>query len=55
MAKHPAVSNYDLSSVRSVGCGAAPLSHDIMKEVEARLDFRVSVKQGWGMTEYAQK
>lgn len=52
MAKHPAVKQFDLSSVENVGSGAAPLGREIAEEFE-RLwqDGRVNVKQGWGMTE----
>ncbi|KAJ4351402.1 uncharacterized protein N0V89_006744 [Didymosphaeria variabile] len=52
MAKHPAVKNFDLSSVRDVGSGAAPLGREIAEEFEKLWDDRrVNVKQGWGMTE----
>lgn len=32
LAKHPAVSEYDLSSIRYILCGAAPLSADLQSE-----------------------
>ncbi|KAF1966306.1 acetyl-CoA synthetase-like protein [Bimuria novae-zelandiae CBS 107.79] len=52
MAKHPAVKNFDLSSVEDVGSGAAPLGHEITVEFEKLWeDRRVNIKQGWGMTE----
>ncbi|KAL1593133.1 hypothetical protein SLS60_010740 [Paraconiothyrium brasiliense] len=52
MAKHPAVKKFDLSSVRDVGSGAAPLGREIAEEFEKLWDDRrVNVKQGWGMTE----
>ncbi|KAF2452189.1 acetyl-CoA synthetase-like protein [Karstenula rhodostoma CBS 690.94] len=52
MAKHPAVQNFDLSSVVKVGSGAAPLGREIAEEFEKLWpDRRVNVKQGWGMTE----
>lgn len=53
LAKHPAVEKFDLTAIRSIGCGAAPLSYDIMKEVTARVGRGkyLSVNQGWGMTE----
>src|SRR5215469_1182069 len=49
LAKHPAVKNYDLSSIVDAGCGAAPLSEATSKDVE-RLwpDGKVNLKQGWG-------
>lgn len=52
LAKHPAVKNYDLSSVEQVGCGAAPLSREVCEEVEKLWpDGQINIKQGWGMTE----
>lgn len=52
LAKHPDVRKYDLSSVRFVGSGAAPLGREVCAEVEQLWpDSRVNVKQGWGMTE----
>ena len=59
LAKHPAVRKWtwDLSSIRSIGCGAAPLGPDISKEFESLWKGKpqqdtINVKQGWGMTEY---
>ncbi|EPS25210.1 hypothetical protein PDE_00142 [Penicillium oxalicum 114-2] len=52
LAKHPAVRKYDLSSIESVGSGAAPLGREVCAEVE-RLwpEGKINIKQGWGMTE----
>uniref|UniRef100_A0A182RE74 Luciferin 4-monooxygenase n=1 Tax=Anopheles funestus TaxID=62324 RepID=A0A182RE74_ANOFN len=50
LAKHPLVDNYDLSSVDTLLCGAAPLS----KETEVLVKKRIGVKhilQGYGMSE----
>lgn len=53
LAKHPAVKNYDLSSVEAVGSGAAPLGREVCEEVENLWEpGKINVKQGWGMTEY---
>jgi len=58
LAKHPDVPKFDLSSLSRLGCGAAPLSRDLSREVEERLmrgragEERVTLNQGWGMTEY---
>ena len=49
LAKHPAVDGYDLSSLRCVFSGAAPLGNEITEALERRLG--VSVRQGYGMTE----
>lgn len=52
LAKSPLVSKYDLSSVRNVGCGAAPLSQEVAVQVDHRWpEGQVTLKQGWGMTE----
>jgi len=49
LAKHPALSDYDLSSIRLVFSGAAPLGEEIQTEVARRLGC--AVVQGYGMTE----
>jgi acyl-CoA synthetase (AMP-forming)/AMP-acid ligase II len=49
LAKHPAVDGYDLSSLRQVLSGAAPLGAELARAAAARL--RCSVVQGYGMTE----
>ncbi|GLP76442.1 4-coumarate--CoA ligase [Mycobacterium antarcticum] len=49
LAKHPAVDSYDLSSLRSIMSGAAPLDEDLGNAVARRLDCRVV--QGYGMSE----
>lgn len=47
--KRPETSTYDLSSVRNILCGAAPLSRELQNNIQER--FKVRVVQGWGMTE----
>ena len=49
LAKHPAVDDFDLSSLRHVFSGAAPLGADLAREVTRRLGCRML--QGYGMTE----
>jgi acyl-CoA synthetase (AMP-forming)/AMP-acid ligase II len=49
LAKHPAVSGYDLSGLRYVMCGAAPLGGDVEAACADRLGCLVM--QGYGMTE----
>jgi 4-coumarate--CoA ligase len=52
LAKHPAVKDFDLSSVEAVGSGAAPLGREVCEVVEGLWPAgRINVKQGWGMTE----
>ncbi|KAI4477049.1 hypothetical protein M0804_013050 [Polistes exclamans] len=50
LAKHPIVSRYDLSSIKTIWCGAAPLSEEIQKAVAKRLNVP-DIKQGYGLTE----
>lgn len=47
--KRPETAKFDLSSVKNILCGAAPLSRDLQNAVQKR--FRLNVVQGWGMTE----
>jgi acyl-CoA synthetase (AMP-forming)/AMP-acid ligase II len=49
MVKHPAVAQFDLSSVRLVFSGAAPLGEDIARALASKLGC--PVVQGYGMTE----
>jgi len=49
LAKHPLVDKYDLSSISKWGCGAAPLSVDLIDLVEKRT--QIPMRNGYGMTE----
>ncbi len=55
LAKNPIVQTYDLSSLRAVYCGAAPLGRDLHEQVERVLSSiarrPVRVRQGYGLTE----
>ena len=51
LAGHPMVDQFDLSSVKVLGSGAAPLGADMEAAAAARLDCLVG--QGYGMTEVA--
>jgi len=52
LAKSPLVKDYDLSSVTTAGCGAAPLGNEVSRELETKFPAgQVNMKQGWGMTE----
>ena len=44
-AKHPKVSEYDLSSVQRITCGAAPLSAEIEEAVKNKLNL-TNIQQG---------
>ena len=49
LAKHPIVDEYDLSSLRQIFSGAAPLSAELAAEASARVGCEVV--QGYGLTE----
>jgi acyl-CoA synthetase (AMP-forming)/AMP-acid ligase II len=49
LAKHPAVDSSDLSSLKMIFSGAAPLDAELGRAVASRLNCRV--RQGYGMTE----
>jgi acyl-CoA synthetase (AMP-forming)/AMP-acid ligase II len=49
LAKHPLVDNYDLSSLKFILSGAAPLGADLAAECSDRLECLVV--QGYGLTE----
>jgi acyl-CoA synthetase (AMP-forming)/AMP-acid ligase II len=49
LANAPAVSEYDLSSLRAVMCGAAPLDEELAARAEERIGCMI--RQGYGMTE----
>uniref|UniRef100_A0A182VS70 Luciferin 4-monooxygenase n=1 Tax=Anopheles minimus TaxID=112268 RepID=A0A182VS70_9DIPT len=50
LAKHPMVDNYDLSTLMTLFCGAAPLSKEIEDQVRERLGVAF-IRQGYGMSE----
>ena len=49
LSKRPETAEYDLSSVKDILCGAAPLSQHLQNDVATR--FNALIHQGWGMTE----
>jgi acyl-CoA synthetase (AMP-forming)/AMP-acid ligase II len=51
LARHPLVAQYDLSSVKLVNSGAAPLDEELQRACAERLGCLVT--QGYGMTETA--
>jgi acyl-CoA synthetase (AMP-forming)/AMP-acid ligase II len=52
MTRRPEVSLYDLSSLETVGCGAAPLSQETLTRIQDLVPGHlIKCRQGWGMTE----
>ncbi|KAJ6497728.1 AMP binding protein [Mycena sanguinolenta] len=57
LARHPAVDEYDLSSVQLLFSGAAPLGRSLVQQVKERLlskrksPTKLAVTQGYGLTE----
>ncbi|KAF7716212.1 4-coumarate--CoA ligase [Penicillium ucsense] len=49
LGKHPAVDKYDLSSLRMMNSGAAPLTQELVENVYKRI--KVGIKQGYGLSE----
>lgn len=49
LGKHPVVDKYDLSSLRMMSSGAAPLTQELVEAVYKRL--KVPIKQGYGLSE----
>lgn len=49
LSKRPETAGYNLSSLRQIYCGAAPLSAELQNNVSKQ--FKVVITQGWGMTE----
>ena len=49
LGKSPIVSNYDLSSIRMLNSGAAPLTKELVEAVWNRL--KIPIKQGYGLSE----
>ncbi|HEV7683213.1 MAG TPA: 4-coumarate--CoA ligase family protein [Pyrinomonadaceae bacterium] len=49
LSKNPVVDDYDLSKLKTIFCGAAPLDEKLTRACMERLDC--DVRQGYGMTE----
>jgi acyl-CoA synthetase (AMP-forming)/AMP-acid ligase II len=49
LGKHPVVDKYDLSSLRMMNSGAAPLTQELVEAVYSRI--KVGIKQGYGLSE----
>ena len=48
LSNHPVVDKYNLSSLRMMSSGAAPLSQELVEAVYARIG--VGIKQGYGLS-----
>lgn len=51
LAKHPLVDKYDISCLRAISCGAAPLSKEVEEMVMKRLPNLLMIRTGYGMSE----
>lgn len=49
LGKHPIVDKYDLSSLRMMNSGAAPLTKELVENTSSRI--KVGIKQGYGLSE----
>ncbi|KAL4871932.1 hypothetical protein BDV12DRAFT_163387 [Aspergillus spectabilis] len=49
LGKHPIVGKYNLSSIRMMNSGAAPLTQELVEAVYNRL--KIGIKQGYGLSE----
>ena len=49
LARDPMVDNYDLSSVKMITCGAAPLTQELVDNVHKRL--KIKINQAYGLSE----
>ncbi|KAA8650535.1 hypothetical protein EYZ11_002087 [Aspergillus tanneri] len=49
LGKHPIVDKYNLSTLRMMNSGAAPLTQELVETVYARI--KVPIKQGYGLSE----
>jgi 4-coumarate--CoA ligase len=49
LSKHPVVSKYDLSSIRMMNSGAAPLTKELVRAFHKRTNLKI--KQGYGLSE----
>lgn len=49
LARDPMVSDYDLSSVRMITCGAAPLTQELVDTVHQK--FKIKINQAYGLSE----
>ncbi|KAJ6641840.1 Luciferin 4-monooxygenase [Pseudolycoriella hygida] len=51
LAKSPLVNDYDISSLKYIFTGAAPLSYDIEEQIEKRYKGQIKLLRGYGLSE----
>lgn len=51
LGKRPETREYDISSLKNILCGAAPLSRELQNEVMTTVGKDLRIAQTWGMTE----
>ena len=51
LAKRPEAKKHDLSSLRNILCGAAPLGKEVQNELMEQVGGGLRIVQSWGMTE----
>jgi 4-coumarate--CoA ligase len=51
LSKTPMLSEFNLSSLRAIFCGAAPLKQEIEEQVKGRFNGKLTILQGYGMSE----
>jgi 4-coumarate--CoA ligase len=51
LAKNPFVEHFDLSSLRLITCGGAPLTEEIENEIQTRFRGNLEIFQSFGMSE----
>ncbi|KAJ4371642.1 hypothetical protein N0V83_004862 [Neocucurbitaria cava] len=50
LVRDPIVNNYDITSVKRIACGAAPLGQEILQELKKKMPW-TGFRQSYGMTE----
>ncbi len=51
LSKSPLLDGFDLTSLRMISCGGAPLKHQVEQIVIERFNGRLTIFQGYGLTE----
>lgn len=51
LSKSPLIDDFDLSSLRMISSGGAPLKHQVEEVIKKRFNGRLTIFQGYGLTE----